>query len=47
MQIQYIREGRDGSRTHVSEWEWLTDRATGSYRSLHQFGAIVIYEVKG
>ena len=44
--MQYIREGRDGSRQKVSEWEWLADKNQRGYRSIHQVEGLVIYEVK-
>lgn len=42
--MQYIREGRDGSRQKVTEWEWLADKNQRGYRSIHHIVNLLIYK---
>ena len=42
---QFLREYPDGSRVKVPEYEYLADKGSKSYRQIHAFGSVIVYQM--
>lgn len=43
--MQFLREMPDGNRVKVSEYEWMVDKKSSSYRQIHAFGVLIVYQM--
>jgi len=43
--MQYFREDKAGNRISVPEYEYLIDKRSASYKQIHAYGVMIVYQL--